>query len=211
MDSPCHAEDHGHFRAKRIGVFGGSFDPVHSGHIHLATLAMEAADLDEIRFLPCHISPHKTDRPPSSGDARAKWLELALAGIPWAKIDRTELDTDGPSFSYNTLETLVAKQPGNDWFWIMGGDQWSALHSWKHPEILSRLATFIVLARNGADIVPRDGYRLIVVPGEHPASSTEIRRALAAGEMEIPFLHQGISGIKGEKDTPFSGKENGVE
>lgn len=205
MDSPCHTSDHGHFRAKRIGVFGGSFDPIHSGHIHLATLARDAANLDEIRFLPCQISPHKTDRPPSSGAVRAKWLELALAGLPWAKIDRTELETDGPSFSYKTLETLVAKYPGNDWFWIMGGDQWAALQTWKHPEILSRLATFIVLARNGAEIVPRDGYRLIVVPGEHPASSTLIRKAMAAGEMEIPFLHQGISAMTAENETTFLG------
>ena len=74
---------------KRIGIFGGSFDPVHHGHIHLATLAKEAAHLDQVWFLPCQISPHKTDRPPTPGTTRAEWLRTALAGIPLAKTDLT--------------------------------------------------------------------------------------------------------------------------
>lgn len=197
MDRPCHAAEFGHFDAKRIGIFGGSFDPVHDGHIHLATLAKEAARLDEVWFLPCQISPHKTGRPPTSGKIRTKWLELALTGIPWSRIETIELETEGPSFSYKTLETLAARHPGNEWFWIMGGDQWAALHNWKHPEVLARIASFIVLARNGDEIVPRDGCRLQVVEGEHPASSTEIRCALAAGERKVPYLDPVIVRLMG--------------
>lgn len=179
-------------RRKRIGLFGGSFDPVHEGHIHLATLAKEAAALDEVWFLPCQVSPHKTDRPPSAGEVRVHWLEIALAGTSWAKIDLTEIQIEGPSFSYRTLETLLEKHPDNEWFWIMGGDQWRALPTWRHPEIISKHATFIVLARDGEELLSREGYRMIVVEGEHPASATEIRKALAAGEAEIPFLHPEI-------------------
>lgn len=195
MESPCFANEFRQYSAKRIGVFGGSFDPVHTGHIHLATLAKEAANLDEVWFLPCRISPHKTAHPPSSGELRAGWLDLALAGVPWARTNRTELESDGPSFSYITLEKLNENNPGMEWFWIMGGDQWTALHTWKHPETLARLATFIVLARNDAEILPRDGYRMIVVEGQHPASSTAIRDAIAAEESEIPFLHPDIAAI----------------
>lgn len=177
---------------KRIGIFGGSFDPVHDGHIHLATLAKEAADLDEVWFLPCRISPHKTTRPPTHGATRVEWLRTALAGIPWAKTDLMELESDEPSFSHRTLEKLASRHPENEWFWIMGGDQWAALPTWKHPEILAGLAEFIVLARDGAEVLPREGYRMRHVQGEHPASATAIRAAIAAGETNIPHLHRDI-------------------
>jgi nicotinic acid mononucleotide adenylyltransferase len=75
----------------------------------------------------------------------------------------------------------------------MGGDQWEALPTWRHPEILTGLATFIVLARNGVTIKPREGYRMMPVEGEHPASATAIRKALALGETEIPHLDPAVA------------------
>ncbi|MDP4624951.1 MAG: nicotinate (nicotinamide) nucleotide adenylyltransferase [Akkermansiaceae bacterium] len=177
---------------RKIGIFGGSFDPIHEGHIHLANLARTSAGLDEVWFLPCHISPHKKDRPPTPGETRVKWLELALADIPWAKIEPVELRSESPSYSWHTLQTLYEEYPGNEWFWIMGGDQWTALHTWSKPEILANLASFIVLARDGSVIEERPGFRLHLVHGEHPASSTEIRRALEAGEKGIPFLDPAV-------------------
>lgn len=187
---------------KRIGIFGGSFDPVHDGHIHLATLAREAADLDEVWFLPCQISPHKTDRPPTPGATRAQWLRTALAVIPWAESDLTELETEESSFSYATMEKLASCHPGNEWFWIMGGDQWAALPTWKHPEILASFADFIVLARNGKEVLPREGYRMTTVMGEHPASATAIRAALAAGKRDIPHLNSEVERMITEQNDP---------
>lgn len=177
----------------RIGIFGGSFDPVHDGHIHLASLAKQAASLDEVWFLPCHISPHKTSSPPTPGKTRVKWLEIATVNLPWAKIETLELHSDAPSYSYKTMQSLAAMHPGTEWFWIMGGDQWAALPTWKHPEILAEHASFIVLARNGVSVRPRVGYRMISVEGEHPASATAIRRALAAGEGSIPHLDPAVA------------------
>lgn len=180
---------------KRIGIFGGSFDPVHDGHIHLASLAREAANLDEVWFLPCRISPHKTESPPSSGASRAEWLRTALSHTPWARINLTEIEADEPSFSYLTMGKLTSQHPGNQWFWIMGGDQWLALPTWRHPEILAGWVEFIVLARNGSEVFPREGYRMMVVHGEHPASSSAIREAIAKGETDIPHLDPAVERI----------------
>lgn len=108
-------------RRKRIGIFGGSFDPVHEGHIYLATLAKIAADLDEVWFLPCQISPHKLATPPSSGRDRVAALELAIRDLSWARVNVTEIEIDGPSYSYQTMQKLNDKFPEYEWFWIMEG------------------------------------------------------------------------------------------
>jgi nicotinate-nucleotide adenylyltransferase len=178
---------------KRIGVFGGSFDPVHEGHIYFASLAREVVGLDEVWFLPCQVSPHKLGSPPSPVKDRLAALRLAIRDLKWARIDQTEVEIEGPSYSYQTLETLHVKFPEHQWFWIMGGDQWVNLTQWMHPEKLAELVSFIVMARNGEVVYPRPGYRMQVVAGEHPASSTSIREALARNELEIPYLNPEVA------------------
>lgn len=188
MTEKNHPEEVTASRRKRVGIFGGSFDPVHEGHIYLATLAKAAADLDEVWFLPCQISPHKLATPPSSSQVRVEALKLAIRNLPWARVDETEVEIDGPSYSYQTMQKLDGKFPGHEWFWIMGGDQWTMLPKWMHPEKLAGLASFIVMARNGSAVYPVPGYRMQVANGEHPASATSIRQALANGEQGIPYL-----------------------
>ncbi len=163
---------------RKIAIFGGTFDPVHLGHIHLASLAKGALKLDEVRFLPCQISPHKTGTLPTSGADRSEMLRLATTEIPWAVVDDYELHQPGPSYSFETAEALAQKFPAARLFWIMGGDQWDALPRWKHPERLAKCVEFIVLARGGAP-QPREGYILHLVPGEHPASASAIREEIS--------------------------------
>jgi nicotinate-nucleotide adenylyltransferase len=160
--------------SRRIGLFGGTFDPVHLGHIHLADTARKALALDEIRFIPCRISPHKSGTLPASPEDRLAMLKLATAGLAWAVVDDIELQSEGPNYSYLTAEELHRRFPKDRLFWIMGGDQWAKLPTWKHPEKLAAIVEFIVLARNDSP-APREGYRMHLVHGEHPASSTVIR------------------------------------
>ncbi len=176
----------------KIGLFGGTFDPVHLGHLHLAGLARAALTLDEVRFLPCPISPHKLSSTPVSGADRCEMLRLATAGLPWAVVDDFELRQPGPAFSYLAAEALAEKFPAARLYWIMGGDQWDALPAWENPERLACGVEFAVIARGGPP-QPRDGYRLHVVRGHHPASATAIRQALANGAVSHEWLAPAVA------------------
>ncbi len=177
---------------RKIALFGGTFDPVHLGHIHLASLAKDTLALDEVRFLPCRISPHKTDAHPADGGERCEMLRLATADLPWAVVDDFELHQPAPSFSYQTAEAMSSRFSGSRLFWIMGGDQWEALPGWKHPERLAKCVEFIVLPR-GETIRPREGYQMHVVRGAHPASATAIRHAITSGDAGHRWLHPGVA------------------
>lgn len=178
---------------RRIGLFGGTFDPVHLGHLHLADIARKSLALDEVRFLPCRISPHKTGCTPAPATDRLEMLRLATTGLPWAVVDDFEVRRDGPSFSYQTAAALAARFPQASLFWIMGGDQWDALPRWEQPERLAELVEFIVFAR-GKHPRPREGYGLRVIEDGHPASATAIREALARGASSHPWLTPAVAG-----------------
>jgi nicotinate-nucleotide adenylyltransferase len=158
---------------RRIALFGGTFDPVHAGHLRIAELAREQAQLDEVVFLPCQQSPHKESRCIATAEQRLSMLKLATTE-PWMKVDDFELQQPPPSFSVDTLRHFLKAQPNVDWHWIMGSDQWLALPRWKEPEVLAQHLTFLVLPRGQAPEI-RIGYHMQVLVGEHPASSTELR------------------------------------
>lgn len=177
---------------RKIALFGGTFDPIHSGHLHLAEQAMSTLELDEVRFLPCHISPHKMDCPPASAADRLKMLRLATQNLPWAFIDDFELQNSGPSFSYMTAEAMQAKFPDADLFWIMGSDQWTALTKWKYPERIAAICHFIVLAR-GAMPGSQPPYRMTPLTVEHPASASEIRLAISRNQPLSAWLPSAVT------------------
>jgi nicotinate-nucleotide adenylyltransferase len=178
--------------ARNIALFGGTFDPVHRGHIHIAEAARNALALDQVRFLPCRISPHKSGTTPTAAADRLEMLRLATEGMPWAVVDDFEVRRDGPSFSWQTAEAMKARFPDARLFWIMGTDQWDVLPTWAHPQRLAACVEFIVFAR-GNPPEARDGYALHVVEGSHPASATAIREAIAAGETHHPWLDPAVA------------------
>lgn len=163
-----------------VCLFGGTFDPIHDGHIQIATLAREKLQLDQVLFLPCHQSPHKLDQKSASSEARLKMCELATANLPWAEVSDYEVKKSGTSFSYQTASYFKDLYPHSTLYWLMGTDQWNSLSKWKHPEILASKVTFIICQRGEAHLQDHD-YSHHFISSNHPASSTEIRKNIKTG------------------------------
>ncbi len=172
-------------RRPRHCLFGGSFDPVHNGHLAMAESVRRQARISHVIFLPCHRSPHKPGRAPLPAENRVELLQLALTDCPWATISTFEVDRPGPSYSWQTATHFSQARPDIEWCWLLGGDQWEALDRWSHPEILARLLHFIVLPRAGHPVAPRKGFRATFLRDfDHPASATAVREAAAKGYAE---------------------------
>jgi len=169
---------------KRIGLFGGSFDPVHSAHVALARLALSEMQLDEVRWVPAGRAWQKTAQPVPA-QHREAMVRLAIAGEPLFVLERCELQRRGPSFTLDTVRELQEREPGHEWFLIVGQDQYAGLHTWRDwRELLTRV-TLAVANRPG--LIPRPHTDVERVPHTVVAlpmmdiSSTEIRECVAAG------------------------------
>ncbi len=173
--------------SRRIALFGGTFDPVHLGHIRIAEAARNALSLDEVRFIPCRVSPHKLAGPPTNAADRVEMLRIATRDMPWAVVDDCETRHEGPSYSWKTADEMAARFPAARLFWIMGNDQWKALSTWARPDRLASTVEFIVCTRDTAP-ESREGYVMHAVQMHHPASATAIRQAIAVGQTKHPWL-----------------------
>ncbi|MBC8125930.1 MAG: nicotinate (nicotinamide) nucleotide adenylyltransferase [Gloeobacteraceae cyanobacterium ES-bin-144] len=177
--------------SRNIALFGGTFDPVHLGHIQIANAARTAFSLDEIRFIPCQISPHKRELQPTPTAQRLEMLEIATASFPWAVVDDFETLREGPSYSYQTAEAMRTRFPEARLFWIMGSDQWEVMDTWTQPERIAACVEFIVFTR-GSNPKPRDGYVLHVMQEAHPASASTIRHEISKGAPTHPWLNPSV-------------------
>ena len=139
----------------RVGVFGGTFDPIHTGHLILAEQCREQGRLEEVLFVPAPRPPHKP-QPIARFDQRVEMLALALAGNPTFRIDEIEKDRDGPSYTVDTLAELRRRRPGDDFWLLVGGDTIRDLHVWYEPRRLLEMAGLLVMARPGSPIPDRD-------------------------------------------------------
>ena len=174
-------------KPRRIALFGGTFDPIHLGHLEIARRAKELLDLDEVRFLPCHTSPHKVGVLSAPAADRLEMARLATRELPWVVVDDFDLSRPPPSYSYETAEEMRQRFPRARLFWLMGADQWRALPRWKAPQRLAKLVEFIVFARDG-EPEPRAGWPMHFLGGTHPASATAIRQAMVEGQTGLPWL-----------------------
>jgi nicotinate-nucleotide adenylyltransferase len=169
---------------KRIGLFGGSFDPVHNAHVALAKEALERLPLDEVRWVPAG-QPWQKTRQLTSATHREAMVNLAMAGEPRFKLEACELRRRGPSFTLDTVRELQAAQPGQQWFLIIGQDQYTGLHTWRDWRELVGLVTLVVAKRPGASAWPhpdllRAEQRAVPLP-MMAISSTDIRGRIAKG------------------------------
>jgi nicotinate-nucleotide adenylyltransferase len=176
----------------KIGILGGTFNPVHLGHLIMAQDAMEEFGLDAVRFIPAAVPPHKALTGNVSATRRLAMLRLAIRGNPRFEIDRTEIDRGGTSYSVDTLTELRRKEPNAHFYFIIGADSLCELHTWREVERLIDLCTFITVARPGFKPTPATDQRLNrtvakrlrqhVLQGHASAiSSRDIRARIARG------------------------------
>jgi len=134
-------------RPVKIGVYGGSFDPLHVGHLAIARAALESAKLDRVLFVPVRRSPLKDRGPVASAEDRLAMLEAAVRDEPRFAVSHAELDREGPSYTVDTLEALTKE---GELFLILGSDALAELPRWKSPERVRALAKILVARRPGA-------------------------------------------------------------
>lgn len=192
----------------RVGLLGGTFDPIHLGHLAAAAAAQSELALDQVRFIPSSVPPHRPDTPRASGYHRLQMTALAVAGHAGWQASDVELERGGASYTCDTLATLRRAEPAAQFFFITGADAFAEIAAWRHyPGVLDQ-AHFVVIARTGSSFdglkarYPRLMPRMVEVndrpatSGTTPASpsiflinaatpdvsSTEVRRRASAGE-----------------------------
>lgn len=160
-----------------IGIYGGTFDPIHHGHLILAREALEQLELDQIVFVPAAQSPHKADPSSTPAATRLAMLRAALKGETCFAIDGRELSRPPPSYTIETIEELARSHPGQKFFYLIGSDNLPRLDTWHRIEELRKLVEFVVLDRTGS--ASDSTYRTIRRPID--ISATEIRKRVAEG------------------------------
>jgi nicotinate-nucleotide adenylyltransferase len=189
----------------RIGVFGGTFDPIHLGHLVIAEQAREQAALDEVWFLPSSTPPHKRSQPLTPFDRRADMIELAIAGNRTFRLERIELEREGPSYTADTLSVLHERHPHSELFWLIGSDCLPDLPTWYQPQRIIAQATLLVATRPDWPMWTTEQLRdALKLPADAPIrmqvvnvpqvdfASRDIRRRIASGMSVRYMLPNGV-------------------
>lgn len=207
---------------RKIGLLGGTFDPVHNGHLAVAVEVKKMLDLDELWFVPAAEPPHKAGYRVSSFAVRAAMLDLAVAGRPGFVVSRLEADLPKPSYTIDTLRALRDQLgPGVRFFFIIGADAFAEISTWKDYDRLLAQADFAVLARPPytaevvADIVLKyfpgcrfddragvwksaragQGAIYLLAPGPYSVSSTLVREMVRSGKPLSGLVLPGVAGL----------------
>jgi nicotinate-nucleotide adenylyltransferase len=170
----------------RTGILGGSFDPIHHGHLILARAAREELGLDRVIFVPAHASPHKTGDFSNTGEERLTMVRLAIDGEDGFELSDIELHRPPPSYTVDTLRELRTAHRKDELVLLIGADNVAKFDTWREPEEIRRLAQIAVLDRAGAAA----SHQWPVVRRLVDISSTDIRARVAAGR-SIRYLTPG--------------------
>ncbi|THF75034.1 nicotinate-nucleotide adenylyltransferase [Cohnella fermenti] len=172
--------------AGRTGLMGGTFDPIHIGHLIAAEAAMEAAELEEVWFVPTNVPPHKP-QPRTSAAQRREMVELAVRGRAGFRVEALELERGGVSYTIDTVTALQEREPGREFHWIVGTDMMNDLPNWRRIDELAERISFVCLGRqgeaSGESALPKSLRSRIVLAPMPPIgiSSTDIRERRRAG------------------------------
>jgi nicotinate-nucleotide adenylyltransferase len=181
---------------ERIGLFGGTFDPPHLGHLILASVICEALALERVLFVPAADPPHKKARQVTAADHRLAMLHAALDGDSRFAVSLIDVLRPGPHYSVDTVACARAEHPGGTLFFLMGSDSLADLHLWYRPDLLVEDCALAVLRRPGApvdlaaleSVTPDIHSRVIVVDGPGIAISASMIRERVGAEQSIRYL-----------------------
>lgn len=181
---------------RRLGVFGGTFDPVHHAHLIVAAEAFEALNLDLLLFVPAAEPPHKRGSVVASAEQRMRMLSTAIEGDPRFRVDDLELRRPGPSYTVDTLQALREREPEAEIFFLLGVDQFRDFGKWREPDRIVRLARLAVLARGGETVDVDGPYPATAVAVSRiDISGTEIRKRTSEGRSVRYYVPEGVREI----------------
>lgn len=182
----------------RSGLFGGTFDPPHIGHLIAAQDAIDALKLDRVLFMPARVPPHKQQLHVTDAAIRVRMLAAAIAADHRYEMSDVELNRTGPSYTVDTLRALHAERADDEWFLLLGVDQVRELSTWHEPAEVLRLARLVMLTRGGIEEQPAgDIVHDTVAVTRVDVSSTLIRARVAAGRSIRYLVPEGVEEIIG--------------
>ena len=196
----------------KIGVFGGTFDPVHLAHLIIAEQCREQASLDQVWFVPSARPPHKSEREISAFDRRSDMIQLAIAGQPAFRVNELEKDRPGPSYTADTLDELHRANPGAEFYLILGSDCLPDLPGWHDPVRIVKQAALLVAARPGWAVWSAEQLRTALkLPDDLPLqmqiisiplidiASRDLRRRAAEGKSIRYFVPAAVAAYIADK------------
>ncbi|WP_431027268.1 nicotinate-nucleotide adenylyltransferase [Lysinibacillus sp. LZ02] len=164
---------------KKVGILGGTFNPPHIGHLMMANEAYHALGLDEVRFMPNAIPPHK-ESSGATDEQRKKMVALAIADVPYFILETFELRRGGLSYTYDTMQALTTSEPNVQFYFIIGGDSIDSLHTWYCIDQLVHIVQFVGFKRPGSEGTTHYPMTMVDAP-QIDLSSTLLRERLARG------------------------------
>ena len=178
----------------RLGIYGGSFDPPHLGHLLPVLDAAEQLELDGVRFVPAATQPLKVGRASAGPADRLAMTERLVQGIPGFSVDPAEIDRSGLSFTVDTLAAVAAQVPGAELYLLLGADAYALLDQWRDPDRVRALATIVVMARgNGAPALREQPGVLVLQSRRVDISSTELRARVRDGRTIRGFVPDAVA------------------
>ncbi len=181
----------------KIGLFGGSFDPPHNGHLTIATSFLKELQLDEVLFIPAYIAPQKGHRTYATAADRLNMLRLALAGHPHFRINTVEIEREGISYTIDTIRFLKAQEPQAEYYLLIGADSLLDFANWREPEAILNSVQVVIAKRPECDldkVEPKFLQQVIVLKNQmSPISSSLVRNRVRQGQSLEGYVPQAIA------------------